>query len=188
MEIVFAKSASWLVVISKVDWILNSFLYQMICSYQKIERLHKTEPIGLQRGTELGELKLYLFYWHLHSDWANFVGTPSNNSQSWFLKLEVSQVISHFLGKKRFMSKWYCPQYPFYHDRRWDKQEWQRAHSASLLTMFYFQGLEQICLCLHHQFSVYSRKFPFRLWKCSVNPIKPTSSKSLCYKLELKFW
>ena len=66
--------------------LIKSFLYQMICSYQQIERLHKTEPIGLQRGTELGELKLYLFYWHLHSDWANFVGTPSNNSQSWNLR------------------------------------------------------------------------------------------------------
>ena len=55
------------------------------------------------RGTELGELKLYLFYWHLHSDWANFVGTPSNNSQSWNLRW-VRWFLSSW--KKRFMSQW----------------------------------------------------------------------------------
>ena len=37
------------------------------------------------RGIQLGELKLYLFYWHLHSDWANLVGTLSTFFNPWNL-------------------------------------------------------------------------------------------------------
>lgn len=104
--------------------LIESFIPFYIRWYVLINKLKgyiKQSQLDCSGGTELGELKLYLFYWHLHSDWANFVGTHHQitlNPETW-----GESVISHFLVKKGFMSEWYCSQYPFYHDRRWDKQE-----------------------------------------------------------------
>lgn len=61
----------WYVLINKLKWYIKQS--QLDC-----------------KGIELGELKLYLFYWHLHSDWANFVGTLSHQItlNPWNLKYE----------------------------------------------------------------------------------------------------
>ena len=86
----YSSSTQWPSVTIFHKW--HFFLGHPVYSYQQIEMLDKTEWIGLRcGGSELGELKLYLFYWHLHSDWANFAGAPSHNSQS--LNVQMCQVM-----------------------------------------------------------------------------------------------
>ena len=94
----------------------------MICSYQQIEMVHKTEPIGLQRYW-VGGIKVISFLLTFALWLSKLCWNTEHHHQITLNPLNLKWVRWFPKYVYIFISKRYCKQHPFYQDWIWDKQE-----------------------------------------------------------------